>query len=283
MRWLAVGALLLALAGCGGEAAREAPRPVLVTRPDEGSQGALGAYAGEVRAREESTLSFRVAGKLVRRRVDVGDRVRLGQVLAELDPGDLRLQAQAARAQFAAADAELTRARADQARYVALAKDKLVSRSTLDQQTAALQAAQGQTNAARAQLDVASNQAGYAELRAPRDGAIASRAAEAGQVVAAGQTVFTLAADGGREVAIAFPESEIRKVRVGQPVQVEPWTAGSRRLPGRIREIAPAADPQARTFAARVALDPDAAKAVELGQSARVYVLRDGPRAAFRT
>src|SRR5690606_7697170 len=99
---------------------------------------------------------------------------------------------------------------------------------------------------------------------------------EAGQVVAAGQTVFTLAADGGREVAIALPESRIRAFRAGQPVQVELWSTPGRRLPGTLREIAPAADPQTRTYDARVALPADAARGVVLGESARVYAQEAG-------
>jgi multidrug efflux system membrane fusion protein len=270
------------LAACGGGGdVEEAPRPVLVARPGGGAEAALTAFAGEVRAREESPLSFRVGGNLVRREVDVGDRVKRGELLAVLDPGDFRLQAQSAQAQVASAQAELERARAEQARYAALAEDQLVSRSALDAQTTALRAAEEQARAARAQLDVARNQAGYTELRAPRDGAIATRLAEAGQVVAAGQTVFTLAADGGREVAIALPESRIRDFAVGRPVLVELWSTPGRRLPGRIREIAPAADPQARTYAARVTLVGDAANAVDLGQSARVYVQENGNRAAL--
>lgn len=280
---LFVAALATAsLAACSGDSnVEEAPRPVLVARPGGGAEAALTAFAGEVRAREESPLSFRVSGNLVRREVDVGDRVKRGDLLAVLDPGDFRLEAQSAQAQAASAQAEFERARAEQARYAALAEDQLVSRSALDTQTTALRAAEEQARAARAQLDVARNQAGYTELRAPRDGAIATRLAEAGQVVAAGQTVFTLAADGGREVAIALPEGSIRDFVVGQPVLVELWSTPGRRLPGRIREIAPAADPQARTYAARVTLVGDAAKAVELGQSARVYVQQNGNRAAL--
>lgn len=269
-------ALVLALAACSAEEPVEAPRPVLVTRPGNGGQGAETAYAGDVRAREESPLGFRVGGKLVRREVDVGDHVREGQVLAVLDPGDLATQAAAAQAQLAAAEAELARARGDQQRYAALAEDQLVSRSALDAQVAAAKAAQGQVNAARAQLRFARNQSGYTELRAPTDGVVASRAAEAGQVVAAGQTVFTLAADGAREVAIALPESRIRDFRVGQPVRVALWSLPGEMLEGRIREIAPAADPQARTYAARIALAPEDAGRVVLGQSARVHVREDG-------
>ena len=280
---LAIAVLVSAsLAACGGgETVEEAPRPVLVMRPGGGADAALTAFAGEIRARQESPLSFRVGGNLVRREVDIGDRVKRGDLLAVLDPGDFRLQAQSAQAQLAAADAELERARAEQARFAALAEDRLVSRSALDAQTTALRAAEGQARAARAQLDVARNQAGYTELRAPRDGVIADRQAEAGQVVAAGQTVFTLAGDAGREVAIAFPESRIRDFNVGQPVIVELWNAPGQRLPGTIREIAPAADAQARTYAARIALAGDAAQAVELGQSARVYVQEFGLRAAL--
>lgn len=279
---LAVLAMAATLAACGrGEAPAEAPRPVLVVRPAGGPGTALSAYAGEVRAREESPLSFRIGGKLVKRNVDAGAQVRGGDVLAELDPDDQRLQARAAQAQLAAAEAELKRSAADRARFEALAKDRLVSRSALDAQTAAWRAADEQARAARAQLDVARNQAGYAQLRAPRDGVVTGRQAEAGQVVAAGQAIFTLAGDDGREVAIALPEARIRDFAIGQPVVVELWSAPGQRLPGKIREIAAAADPQARTYAARVELEGDAARAVELGQSARVYVQRNGEQAAL--
>lgn len=275
-------AVALPLAGCSSEAKpAEAARPVLVIRPGGGAEPALTAYPGEIRAREESPLAFRVGGKLVRRDVDVGAHVKQGDLLAVLDAGDLAAQARAAQAQLTAAEAELARARADQGRFAKLASQQLVSRSTLDAQNAAATAAQGQVNAARANLDVARNQAAYTQLRAPRDGVIASRTAEAGQVVGAGQPVFTLAADGGREVAIALPESRIREFTVGQAVAIELWSVPGQRMPGTIREIAPAADSQARTYAARVSLTGDAVKAVDLGQSARVYVQDNGTRAAL--
>lgn len=263
------------LAACSREAAPdEAARPVLVTHPTASAHTAT-AFAGEVRAREESLLSFRVAGKVVERKVDVGDHVRTGQVLAVLDPGDLQAQARAAQAQLIAAQAELASARADQARFDKLAKDQLVSRSTLDAQNAAAEAAQGQVNAARANLEVARNQAAYSQLRAPRDGVIATRNAESGQVVAAGQTVFSLAADGVREIAFALPEGMIAAIKPGQPVLVEAWSQPGKRWVGRIREISPAADPASRTYAARVTVDAPAG-AIELGQSARVYLAGNG-------
>ena len=279
----AIVAVTALLAGCGtDDGTADRPRPVLVVQPGQGDGVSLSAYPGEVRAREESALSFRVGGNLVRRLADVGDKVKRGDPLAELDPDDLRLQAQGAQAQLAAAEAQLARAAADRQRFASLAAQQLVSRSAFDAQEAAHAAALGQVRAARAQLDVARNQAAYTQLRAPRDGAIALRHAEAGQTVAAGQPVFTLAGAGGREVAIALPEARIREFSVGQPVVVEPWNAAGTRLPGTMREIAPAADPQSRTYAARVALNGDAARAVELGQSVRVYVPQAGRNGALR-
>jgi len=274
--------MLLGLVACSGEAETPpAPRPVLVMHPGGGAEAALSAYAGEVRAREESQLSFRVGGNLVARNVDTGVQVKRGEVLAVLDADDLNLQAQAAQAQLAAAEADLERARGDRDRYEKLVQQQLVSRSTYDAQVATFKAAEGQARAARAQLDVSRNQAGYAQLRAPRDGVIASRQVEVGQVVAAGQTVFTLAADGGREALISLPEGRVREFSVGQQVMVELWNAPGQRVPGTVREISPAADPQTRTYAARVDLPGATAEAVALGQSARVYVQDTDTRAAL--
>ncbi len=282
-RWNGVFVVLMAgLAACSADTPAESPRPALVVQPGGGADAALSAYAGEVRAREESPLSFRVGGNLIRRNVDAGARVQKGEVLALLDPGDFALQAQAAQAQLAAAEADLARARGDRDRYAKLVGDQLISRSAYDAQVAAYKAAEGQARAARAQMDVMRNQEGYSQLRAPRDGVIASRQAEAGQVVAAGQTIFTLAADGGREVAIGLPENRIREFSVGQPVMIELWNAPGQRLPGTIREIAPAADAQTRTYATRVSLVGDAVQQVELGQSARVYVQENGAKAALK-
>lgn len=273
-------AMVAGLAACGNQGtAHEPPRPVLVAHPVEaGPAGTFGttAYAGEIRAREESTLSFRVGGKLARRLVDAGDLVHAGDLLAELDPDDLRLQTDAAQAQLAAAEAQLARARADHARYAALAKDQLVSRSVLDQQTAALRAAEGEVRAARAQRDVASNQSGYTQLRAPADGAIGQRMAEAGQVLGPAQGVFTFVANGEREVAFALPEANVADFHVGQSVLIEPWNSKGQRLEGRIREIAPVADALTRTYAARATLAPDTGPALAIGQSARVYIGASG-------
>lgn len=271
-------ACALLLAACGnGDEAGEVARPAMVEQPQPAGAG-FEAYPGDVRARHEPVLAFRVGGKIAKRHVDAGARVRRGQVLAELDPEDLRLQVAAARAQLAAAEANLATARAERDRYRNMLERKLVSQSLYDAQQNAYQAAEAQVGTVRAQLDVSRNQAEYAQLRAPADGVIAARHAEAGQVVAAGQSIFTLAEDGEREIAISLPEQRIRNFSVGQAVLVELWSDSGKRVPGRIRELVPAADALTRTYAARVSFDADASGA-ELGQSARVYAGQPGEAA----
>ncbi|HBN54967.1 MAG TPA: efflux RND transporter periplasmic adaptor subunit, partial [Stenotrophomonas sp.] len=142
-RWIGGSLLVALLAACGrSEPAPPPAAPVLVVHPQGGGE-AIAAYPGEVRARQEAALSFRVGGNLLRREVDAGQRVSKGQLLAELDVADYALQARAAQAQYAAAEADLVRARDEQKRYATLAGQQLVSRSALDAQTAALKAAQG--------------------------------------------------------------------------------------------------------------------------------------------
>ncbi|MCE7033402.1 efflux RND transporter periplasmic adaptor subunit [Lysobacter sp. GX 14042] len=262
------------VSGCGGrEEAPEAPRTVLVTRV--GAHAGTGtSLAGEIRARHETQLGFQVAGRMVERQAEVGDRVERGELLARLEPDDLQARERAARAQLAAAEAELGRARADQARFRVLAEDQLVSRSTLDTQNAAATAAQGQVDAARAELELARNQAGHTRLLSPADGVIAALHAETGQVLGAGQPVFTLATDGDREVVFAVAEGQVGHIRPGDPVQVEPWTGEGGRLNASVREVAPAADPTTRTYQVRATIDAPPG-ALELGQSARVF-LPDG-------
>lgn len=269
-----LGLLLLSsliLAACGRGADEGEPvRPAMVVQPVPAG-AAYEAFAGEVRARHEPALAFRIGGKIARRHVEVGDRVRAGQPLAELDPQDVRLQVEVAQAQLAAAEADEALARAERERYRAMLERQLISASAFDARENAWRAAAARVEQVRAQREVARNQADYAVLTATADGVIAQRFAEAGQVVATGQSVFVLAEDGEREVAIALPEQSVGEFRIGQPVSVELWSQPGRRLPGRLREVAPAADPQARTFAARVSL-LEKSPAVELGQSARVYL-----------
>jgi RND family efflux transporter MFP subunit len=253
---LALGALVLA--ACGEklpppESAAVGPKFVKVLKVGSGGTAVEENYSGEVRARVESTLAFRVGGKLVERPVDVGARVRAGQALARLDPSDQRLAAAQAEANRALAAAELRRTQELRAK-------NFISQAALDaKETAAA--------AAEAQARLTQNQAAYTTLMADAAGVVAAVFAEPGQVLAAGQAVFRLARDGAREVAIAVPESRVAALKVGAGGTAELWDG--RRFSGQVREIAPAADAATRTFAVRFAL-ADAPADLPLGLSASV-------------
>ncbi|TXH97335.1 MAG: efflux RND transporter periplasmic adaptor subunit [Pseudomonas sp.] len=267
--------LLSLLAACGNGETVEAPaRPAMVVHPLPAAD-AVDTYPGEVRARFEPELAFRIGGKIARRLVDAGDRVRKNQALAELDPQDVRLQLEAVRAQLNAAEANLKLVSSERERYRTLLARGLISQSQYDNVENQYRAGEARLKQIRAEFDVATNQAEYAVLRAPQDGLIARRLGEVGQVVAAGQTVFTLAADGEREVLISVPEHALERLRIGQEVSIEVWSQPGKQFTGRIRELSPAADAQSRTFAARVTFS-DPKVRVEVGQSARVSITAEG-------
>ncbi len=245
------------LAGCGKEPAPAAriERPALTLVAGSAAGDVASTYSGEIRARHETQPGFRIGGKIIERLVDEGARVGAGQVLMRLDAGDAGLQLGAAQAQHRVAENEAKR-------YRELRGRGFVSQAALDAKEAALEAAAAQAGLAR-------NQADYTTLRADRAGVVAAVLAEAGQVVAAGQPVLRLAPDGEREVAIAIPESQLANLRLGAPAEVILLAAGAVPLAGRLRELAPAADPASRTYAARVALNRPGPE-VALGMTARV-------------
>ena len=269
---LALLPLALVMAACSPAEPESdtSPRPGLVVQPGTGD-AVRDIYPGEVRARYEPELAFRIGGKISRRMVTVGDRVEAGQPLAELNAEDVRLELDAARARLTSARSDQRLARSELERYRTLLERQVISQSQFDSVESRAEASDAQLEQARAQLKVAGNQADYAVLEAPETGVIAQRLAEAGQVVAAGQAVFVLAVDGDREVVIDLPEQDVKRFQVGDEVAIELWSRPGEPFPGRIRELAPAADPSSRTFEARVAFDNDTADA-NLGQSARVLV-----------
>jgi multidrug efflux system membrane fusion protein len=269
----------LALASCGGgEKHVEPAKPAIVVHPVPLDAFAIETYAGDVRARVQSSLAFRVPGKIERRLVDVGARVRKGQVLATLAPEDLDLQVSAAEAAVASAEAGLALAEAELERHRQLLDRKYISQALFDARANQQKAAAAMLEQARAQREVARNQTGYTQLKANAAGVITSIMAETGQVVAAGQPVLSLAHEGELEVAIDVPESRVGEFKPGRVVIAEMWAASGKRYPARIREVSPQADPSTRTNAVRVAFDaPDAD--VQLGRTARVY-LTDAARAS---
>ncbi|MFJ2544944.1 efflux RND transporter periplasmic adaptor subunit [Pseudomonas sp. NPDC087612] len=266
--------LIALLAACDAPAPPSPPPlAVLIVHPQAATDLA-DAYPGEVRARFEPELAFRIDGKVSKRLVEVGQKVREGQPLAQLDPQDLHFQLDARRAQVAAAQANLRLVQAERDRYQRLLQRNMVSHSQFENVDNAYRAGEAQLRQATAQFNSARNQADYAVLRATQSGVIARRMLEVGQVVSAGRTVFSLAADGEREVLINLPEQAFERFRIGQPVSIELWSQPQRRFNGQIREMSPSADPRSRTFAARVTFT-DNAVPVELGQSARVFIAHE--------
>lgn len=265
-------ALVTLLAACGKEPTSEVIiRAAMVTQPQSAIE-LQEAYPGEVRARFEPDLAFRIGGKVSKRLVDAGQRVKKDQALAELDPDDMRLKLDAMRAQVGAAEANLQLVKTERDRYKTLLGRQLVSRSQYDNTENLYRSGLARLNQVRAEYKVASNQADYAVLRAPQDGVVSAREIDVGQVVSPGQTVLRLAADGDREVQIDLPEHMISRLDIGQKVAVELWSQPGKRFIGFIREISPSADAQSRTYAARVAFNTDTTRAA-LGQSARVFIL----------
>lgn len=245
----------LSLAGCSPKPAAEEPVRAVKLVTVGGSQAtAVLEYSGEVRARIESRLGFRVAGKLVQRQVDVGQHVQPGQVLAQLDGNDYALAAQAAQAQVAAATTQRDLAAADFARYQALKDKNFISGAELDRRSATLKSAQAQLDQAKANASSQSNQSGYTRLLADVAGIVTAVDAEPGQVVSAGTPVVRIAQDGERDVVFAVPEDKRSLVRIGQAVQVRPWTDGEALLQGKVREVGASADPVTRTYTVKVAL-----------------------------
>ncbi|MBE7940058.1 MULTISPECIES: efflux RND transporter periplasmic adaptor subunit [Ramlibacter] len=256
------------LSGCSRpEPAPEPVRAVKVMTVGVDRYAAGHEFAGEVRARVESRLGFRVGGKIVRREAELGQRVKPGQVLAQLDPRDLQLAAEAAKAQVAAALTNRDLAAADYKRYAALREQNFISGAELERRDTTLKAAQAQLEQAQAQLAAQGNQAGYANLVADVAGVVTAVEAEAGQVVSAGTPVVRVAQDGARDVVFVVGEDRIAAVKPGSPVSIRSWS-DNRSFEGKVREVAASADPVTRTFQVKVGIDP--ALAPPLG--ATVYV-----------
>ena len=272
---LAMAALVLGACSDATEKKPEDVRPVRVITIGESAEPRTVSYAAEVRPRHEVRLSFRVGGKIVERLVEVGSAVRAGQPIARLDAADLALAAASARAQAAGLETERNLAAADLQRYRDLREKNFISEADFDRRSSTLEAASAKLEAAQAVSRQSANQAGYALLVADGAGVITGVEAEAGQVVAAGQTVARLARRGDMEAVFAVPEVQRELIE-----RVSGLTVTLNAMPGkswkaRLRELSPAADPVSRTYAVRAVI-LDAGTDVELGMSARVMVSASG-------
>jgi RND family efflux transporter MFP subunit len=271
---LAALTALLLLAGCNANTApaMKSERPVQVQRVAFASENAAREFAGVVRARYETDLGFRVAGKIVARVVNVGDRVKAGDVVARLDPQDLTLQAESAQAEHAAATSNLAQATTDLERYTTLRSRGYASVADFDRKKWTKDEAEGRLERAKRALDLARNQLAYGDLKADADGIITATLAEPGQVVAIGQAVARLAHRGEKEAVVALPETWLGEARKANAT-VTLWSDRARSYQATLRELSPQADPASRTYAARFTIQ-DADDSIAFGMTASVTLSR---------
>jgi RND family efflux transporter MFP subunit len=243
-------------------------RPVRTMTVTPKSTLAVAEFSGEVRPRIETRAGFQVPGRVTQRLVELGQVVKDGQPLATIDARDYILAAEAATAGLNAARVDRDQQRADYERFRELQHKGFISQAELDRRKAALDAAEARFLQAQASAQSSGNQTGYSMLRAPHDAVVVGIDAEVGQVVAAGQSVIRLARTGEKEVLIGIPEQQLVLLKDAGDIQVRLW-AGGAPIAGRLREVAPVADPATRTFPARIALvEPPAS--VALGMTATV-------------
>ena len=263
--------LSLSLTACEKPEPRAVPaKPVRVQRVILTDSAVEESYTGVVRARVETDLAFRVGGKIVRRLVDVGQHVAPGEPIARLDPQDYELAAQSARSQYEAAVIEARNAASDEARFRRLMAEGFVSHAGHERQKAQADAARERVKQARRQLELAQNRASYSILRAPVSGVITAVRFEIGQVVADGQGIATLAADGDREIVVDIPESRVAQLREARTTATL-WASDSMHFGVSLRELSPAASNATRTYRARFRIDGNAPP-MQLGMTASVWL-----------
>jgi len=252
-----VGAAVL-IAGCkaeGDQAKRpSSPRPVLSLVAKAASDRDSG-FAGTVEPRYQTERGFRVLGRVVGRNVDVGDVVKPGQRLAQLDPFILNLAVRASEADLTKARAQLSNASAAEARATALLGRQVVNQADFDTAQQAREAAAAAVKQSEAALAKAQEQRSYATLTADIDGVVTSIDAEVGQTVSPGKKVMTLARTDAREAVVDLPDSVTRALVIGAPFQVALQADPSITTTGKVREIAPQADAATRSRRVRITLD----------------------------
>ncbi|AXF14543.1 efflux RND transporter periplasmic adaptor subunit [Paraburkholderia caledonica] len=272
---------VVALNACSKkEAAAPEPRPVVaVAVHADGNTAPVTSLPGEVQARYSTPLSFRVGGKIVERRVRLGDVVRNGQIVARLDPSDAQKNAASAQAQLAAAEHSYKYAKQQLDRDQAQAKENLIAPAQLEQTTNAYASAAAQRDQAAQQAALSKDQLQYTTLVADHAGVITAEQADTGQNVSAGQAVYNLAWSGEVDVVCDVPESALAGLAVGQTANVTLGALPGRKFTARVRELSPAADPQSRTYRAKLTLDnpgPD----VRLGMTADIALSAPAPSSA---
>ncbi len=267
LRVLCAGGLPLVLtallfAGCQRETEASAPeiRPVRTVTVEKRDVGETVSYTGRIEAEIETRLSFRISGRMIERSVHVGDRVEPGQVVAKLDSQNELNALRSAQAAVTAAQAQFTEAQNNYERQKFLLARDVASRVQYERAEQSRDSAGAQLDSAQAQLNVARDQVGDTELKADAGGIVIATAAEPGEVVQAGQLIIRVAPKGGRDAVFDVPGQVLRSAPREPVIQVALTDDPSVTTVGRVREVAPQADPVTRTFNVKVGLtDPPAA------------------------
>ncbi|MFW5680527.1 MAG: efflux RND transporter periplasmic adaptor subunit [Pseudomonadota bacterium] len=267
-RGLALALLVPLLAACDEavEPQAEPIRPVRVVTVERQTGGETASLTGTLRAAEEAQLAFRTSGRIVELNVNLGDRVVQGQPIGRLEDETQRNAVQAARADLRAAMGELERTTVDFERQETLLERGFTTRVRYDQALQAMRVAQSWVDSAEAQLAIAEEQLAFTTLAADAPGVVTLRAVEPGEVVGAGQMVVSLARDGGIDAVFDVPERIMQSAPPNPAITVRLASDRSVEAPGRVREVAPQADPVTRTFEVRVGL-ADAPSAMRLGST----------------
>ncbi len=258
--------LILILTGCGNESTEEIlPPPVKVIQVGETLQTQTENFAGVVRGRYETNLAFQTGGKILSRNVEVGNFVRAGEILMQIDQKDAAQQLNAANAQVDSARASLNLAKSNFERYSQLFSENAISAAMLDQYKTSYENAVASYNAAVAQSKQFSNNLDYTKLVANSDGVISKINAEVGQVVSAGQTVLTLVQTSEFEIEIDVPENKLSEIEIGRIAEISFW-ANEDKILGSVREISPVADSVSRTYRTRISIPQN--DKIQLGMTA---------------
>lgn len=229
-------------------------RPVRYTTIETSASSATVTLVGRVQAQTEINQSFRIDGRLIERAVDVGDIIKPGQLIARVDPENEESGVQAAQAQLLAAQARLIEARSNQVRMRELIAEKAVSQAAFEQATALLSVAESQVKSAESQVTLAKNRLGYTRLFSNVGGVVTSRGAEPGEVISAGRMIIQVAEEGARDAVFDVPASVKNQATRDAQITVALTSDPSITAVGRVREVAPRADPVTGTFTVRIQL-----------------------------
>jgi RND family efflux transporter MFP subunit len=261
---IAAAAVLLAACQREAEMAAPEPRPVGVVTVAKGEAGVQSALTGRIEARDEAALAFRISGQVAQNDLKLGDQVKPGQVLARLESQNEQNNLRTSQARLSATEGQFTQARNHFDRQEALLADGWTTRARFDEAKQALQTAQSQVDDAEAQLKAAHDLVSFTELKADAPGVLTAVGPRAGEVVQAGQMIARIARQDGRDAVFDMPSSLIRSAPADAEIMVNLTEDPAVTAIGRVREVAPQADPATRTFEVKVGLT-DPPPAMRLG------------------